>query len=111
MKLVNYQLQTQIEYLGENKTSNFFKEYLQGILEDTSKTHDAKYLTKKERTALTAFLSAYKNVCSYNYSSVCAESLFSYFCYKLEQNGINTKPVPIEIGIKPVKKELLYEEE
>ena len=67
------------------------------ILEDTSKTHDAKYLTKKERTALTAFLSAYKNVCSYNYSSVCAESLFSYFCYKLEQNGINTKPVPIEI--------------
>lgn len=67
------------------------------ILEDTSKAHDAKYLTKKERTALTAFLSAYKNVCSYNYSSVCAESLFSYFCYKLEQNGINTKPVPIEI--------------
>lgn len=67
------------------------------ILEDTSKAHDAKYLTKKERTALTAFLSAYKSVCSYNYSSVCTESLFSYFCYKLEQNGINTKPVPIEI--------------
>ena len=39
MKLVNYQLQTQIEYLGENKTSNFFKEYLQGILEDTSKPY------------------------------------------------------------------------
>jgi len=39
MKLVNYQLQTQIEYLGENKTNNFFKEYLQGILEDTSKPY------------------------------------------------------------------------
>ena len=39
MKLVNYQLQTQIEYLGENKSNNFFKEYLQGILEDTSKPY------------------------------------------------------------------------
>ena len=39
MKLVNYQLQTQIEYLGENKPNNFFKEYLQGILEDTSKPY------------------------------------------------------------------------
>ena len=39
MKLVNYQLQTQIEYLGENKANNFFKEYLQSILEDTSKPY------------------------------------------------------------------------
>ena len=37
MKLVNYQLQTQIEYLSDDKSNNFFKEYLQGILEDTSK--------------------------------------------------------------------------
>lgn len=67
------------------------------VLEETSKEHDSKYLTKKERTALTNFLAAYKNVCTYDYAFVCAESLFSYFCYKLEQNGINTKPVPIEI--------------
>jgi outer membrane murein-binding lipoprotein Lpp len=41
MKLVNYQLQTQIEYLSdENKPNNeFFKKYLQGILEDTSKPY------------------------------------------------------------------------
>ena len=39
MKLVNYQLQTQIEYLAEEKTNNFFKEYLQSILEDTSKPY------------------------------------------------------------------------
>ena len=39
MKLVNYQLQAQIEYLGENKPNNFFKEYLQSILEDTSKPY------------------------------------------------------------------------
>ena len=39
MKLLNYQLQNQIEYLAEEKTNNFFKEYLQGILEDTSKPY------------------------------------------------------------------------
>ena len=39
MKLINYQLQTQIEYLGEDKPNNFFKEYLQSILEDTSKPY------------------------------------------------------------------------
>lgn len=36
MKLVNYQLQTQIECLSDLKSSKFFKEYLQSILEDTS---------------------------------------------------------------------------
>ena len=39
MKLVNYQLQTQIEHLSEDKPNNFFKEYLQSILEDTSKPY------------------------------------------------------------------------
>lgn len=42
MKLVNYQLQNQIEYLSDDKSTTFFKEYLQGILEDTSKTHFQK---------------------------------------------------------------------
>jgi hypothetical protein len=39
MKLVNYQLQTQIEHLSDDKPNNFFKEYLQFILEDTSKPY------------------------------------------------------------------------
>lgn len=39
MKLVNYQLQTQIECLKDLKSSKFFKEYLQSILEDTSKPY------------------------------------------------------------------------
>ncbi len=39
MKLVNYTLQNQIEYLSEDKTNNHFKEYLQNILEDTSKPY------------------------------------------------------------------------
>ena len=39
MKLVNYQLQTQIEYLCENKTNSHFKDYLKSVLEDTSKPY------------------------------------------------------------------------
>ena len=39
MKLVNFQLQTQIEYLSEGKTNSHFREYLQSILEDTSKPY------------------------------------------------------------------------
>lgn len=39
MKLVNYKLQTQIEYLSDKKSTQFFKEYLQSILEDTSKPY------------------------------------------------------------------------
>ena len=39
MKLINYALQTQIEYLGENKTNSHFKDYLKSILEDTSKPY------------------------------------------------------------------------
>ncbi len=39
MKLVNYQLQNQIEYLSLDKPNTFFKEYLQNILEDTTKPY------------------------------------------------------------------------
>ena len=39
MKLVNYQLQTQIEYLSEKKTNSHFKDYLKSVLEDTSKPY------------------------------------------------------------------------
>ncbi len=39
MKLTNYKLQTQIEYLSDKKSIKFFKEYLQAILEDTTKPY------------------------------------------------------------------------
>ncbi|WP_122893468.1 hypothetical protein [Arcobacter peruensis] len=39
MKLVNYQLQTQIECLSDLKSSKFFKEYLQTILTEKSKPY------------------------------------------------------------------------
>ena len=39
MKLINYQLQTQIEYLSEDKSTQHFKDYIKLILEDTSKPY------------------------------------------------------------------------
>ena len=42
MKLVNYQLQNQIELLSENKSQQFFKDYLTSILEDQLKPYYSK---------------------------------------------------------------------
>lgn len=42
MKLINYQLQTQIETLSEIKSQEFFKDYIQDILEDESKPYYQK---------------------------------------------------------------------
>jgi hypothetical protein len=42
MKLVNYQLQNQIEHLSEQKSNSYFKEYLQSVLEDESKPYYQK---------------------------------------------------------------------
>lgn len=39
MKLVNYQLQTQIERLSHEKPTQFFAEYIRSIIEDTSKPY------------------------------------------------------------------------
>ena len=42
MKLVNYQLQNQIELLNEQKSNSYFKEYLQSVLEDDTKPYYQK---------------------------------------------------------------------
>ena len=42
MKLVNYQLQTQIEYLSPEKSTQFFSEYIRSVLEDDSKSYYQK---------------------------------------------------------------------
>ena len=39
MKLVNYQLQTQIESLSSEKPTEFFADYIRSIIEDTSKPY------------------------------------------------------------------------
>ena len=42
MKLLNYKLQNQIECLGENKPTNYFKEHLKALLEDENTTYYQK---------------------------------------------------------------------
>ena len=39
MKLVNYQLQTQIERLSKDKPTQFFSEYIRSVIEDTNKPY------------------------------------------------------------------------
>lgn len=64
-------------------------------LVETSKQYSSKYLYNSEQIIVDNLLSAYRVICRYNYESVCAESLFTYFKNKLEQNGINTTPIPV----------------
>lgn len=59
--------------------------------------YSMKYLKHKERPVIEELLSSYEDVCRYNYEAVCAESLFSYFNYKLKKNGIDPSPVPVYI--------------
>ena len=66
-------------------------------LVEISKGYSAKYLKPSEQEILDTLLLSYKNVCNYDYDFVCAESLYSYFCYTLKQNGIDPKPVPIYV--------------
>lgn len=64
MKLVNYALQTQIETLGEHKSQEFFKQYIQEILEDESKP----YYQKADYVGLS--LSELKNKIDYLSTSI-----------------------------------------
>ena len=64
MKLVNYQLQNQIETLSEIKSQSSFKQYLQGILEDDSKP----YYQKADYVGLS--LNELKNKIDYLSSSI-----------------------------------------
>ena len=66
-------------------------------LTEYTKDYSMKYLKRKERPVIDELLSTYKDVCHYNYEAVCAESLFSYFNYKLKKNGIDPSPIPVYI--------------
>lgn len=59
------------------------------------KNYNSRYLKRCEQKTIDALLSSYKEVCGYNYNAICADSLFSYFCYTLKQNNIETKIDPI----------------
>lgn len=77
----------------------FDEEYSQKNYEnlcEISKDYTSRYMKKNEMSCLNKLLDAYKEVCRYNDTSVNADSLFSYFEYKLKKNNINPKPVRVE---------------
>ena len=77
----------------------FDEEYSQKNYEnlcEISKDYTSRYMKKNEMSCLNKLLDAYKEVCRYNDASVNADSLFSYFEYKLKKNNINPKPVRVE---------------
>lgn len=84
-------------------------------LEKLSQSYSAKYLWSWERSKTEKLLSAYKEVCTYDYDHVCASSLYAYFKYKLKQNGIEPAIVPIYIDDElvdvDVPPDLLYMED
>ena len=57
-------------------------------LAEYTKDYSMKYLKSREHPIVDELLSAYQEVCRYKYEYVCAESLQSYFNYKLKKNGI-----------------------
>ena len=56
---------------------------------EISKDYTSRYMNRNEMSCLNQLLDAYKEVCRYNDVSVNADSLFSYFEYKLKKNNIN----------------------
>ena len=55
-------------------------------LAEYTKDYSMKYLKSREHPIVDELLSAYQEVCRYKYEYVCAESLQSYFNYKLKKN-------------------------
>ena len=70
-----------------------------------SKEHYIKYIKADEKKCIDELFLSYKEVCRYNYETVCAESLSSYFKYKLKKNNIDPSPIPVYVN-----DELVYTE-
>ncbi|MFR5116825.1 MAG: hypothetical protein ACLTDV_07200 [Eubacterium sp.] len=65
-------------------------------MEKISKEYSVRYFKRKELKKLNTLLETYKEISAYNDIQINADSLFSYFEYKLKKEGIDPKPFPIE---------------
>lgn len=65
-------------------------------LSELSKKYENKYLSKKELKVLDQLILSYRQAYQESIEYIYAESLFSYFCFKLRQNNIDPQPVPIK---------------
>lgn len=97
MKLVNYALQTQIETLGEHKSQEFFKNYIQQILEDDSKP----YYQKADYVGLS--LNELKNKIDYLSSNIKElQALMKKLSESLELAKVLTAQVLVSNGVNRV---------
>lgn len=97
MKLVNYALQTQIETLSETKSQEFFKKYIQEILEDESKP----YYQKADYVGLS--LNELKNKIDYLSSNIKElQALKKKLSESLELAKVLTAQVLVSNGVNRV---------
>ncbi|RXK03336.1 siphovirus Gp157 family protein [Halarcobacter bivalviorum] len=97
MKLVNYALQKQIETLGEHKSQEFFKNYIQQILEDDSKP----YYQKADYVGLS--LNELKNKIDYLSSNIKElQALKKKLSESLELAKVLTAQVLVSNGVNRV---------
>lgn len=76
------------------------------LIVEASKDYCSRYLHSKERTKINNLIEKYGKVTTYNEDRANADSLFSYFLYTLEKNGIKTRVVPLVIEDETVDMEL-----
>ena len=80
-----------ISILNDSYSRNNYKK-----MEKISKEYSVRYFKRKELKKLNTLLETYKEISAYNDIQINADSLFSYFEYKLKKNNINPKPVRVE---------------
>ena len=102
MKLVNYALQTQIETLSETKSQEFFKNYIQEILEDDTKP----YYQKADYVGLS--LNELKNKIDYLSSNIKElQALKKRLTESLEIAKVLTAEVLIKNGVDRIDGSIL----
>lgn len=83
-----------ISILNDSYSRNNYKK-----MEKISKEYSVRYFKRKELKKLNTLLETYKEISAYNDIQINADSLFSYFEYKLKKEGIDPKPFPIEYEV------------
>ena len=73
-----------ISILNDSYSRNNYKK-----MEKISKEYSVRYFKRKELKKLNTLLETYKEISAYNDIQINADSLFSYFEYKLKKEGID----------------------
>lgn len=90
--LKTFVIKPTLELLEKNCSYNEKYKMLCAIFNEYS----IRYMNEAETKNWRNLVEAYEKVQSYDYYFVCAESLFSYFEFKLKDSGIEAQCVPVE---------------